>query len=102
RSRLPPRPILCPYTTLFRSSVSRSITGWRSSVGGSRADMRGGPPSGTVADRDREVAPGGNRVDGGRPGRRVSHARRLRRRRRPKDRKSTRLNSSHVKSSYAV
>src|SRR2546427_2842023 len=79
--RRPPRSTLFPYTTLFRSVVY---------VGAGRTDPRVG-----VED------------DGLR--RPVRHASGLRRRaapgprrRRPRDRKSTRLNSSHSQISYAV
>src|SRR5438067_8313998 len=70
--RRQPRSTLFPYTTLFRSS----------------------PES-------RNHALGGRRA--GRGGRRADHARRPdRAHRRRQDRKSTRLNSSHVSISYAV
>src|SRR5256885_8183582 len=79
--RRPPRSTLFPYTTLFRSRHS------------------------DAADRPRAAA-GGVRVQGG--GRSVPHvgARRVRRLADPgdrlQDRKSTRLNSSHLVISYAV
>src|SRR5690606_41523736 len=81
--RPPPRPPLFPYTTLFRS----------------RAHARSPHRSGGAARRI---------VDGGAPRRAARRAAlrdgaaRGRRRRVPRDRKSTRLNSSHVKISYAV
>src|SRR5207249_11634521 len=88
--RPPPRPTLFPYTTLFRSAP---------------ADERV-PPAEHEAVRLR------HRLRGGRVGR---HARRLpqradrppghelrRHEHQPGDRKSTRLNSSHVSISYAV
>src|SRR5690349_22884469 len=75
--RRPPRSTLFPYTTLFRS-----LDG---------AVQMGSPPllHGPVADRGRLWG----RL------RRVAVARRVRR---SADRKSTRLNSSHVEISYAV
>src|SRR2546426_6826848 len=80
--RRPPRSTLFPYTTLFRSRLrlSRLAHGGRavSSVGGAHAARRalyvlGGRAAGAA---DRVLAPG--------------------------DRKSTRLNSSHLVISYAV
>src|SRR3712207_7501713 len=73
--RRPPRSTLFPYTTLFRSSTSRRAH---------RKMRRSGR------------APA--RATGDRGGRRVSPCRRRGRR----DRKSTRLNSSHANISYAV
>src|SRR5690606_40858255 len=79
----PPRPPLFPYTTLFRSTPSvrswfevRPVPPWRRPTG---ARMIGG----------REGGRGCPAVGRSRGGRRVV------------DRKSTRLNSSHVKNSYA-
>src|SRR2546430_11917917 len=75
--RRPPRSTLFPYTTLFRSAAGR-------------------PDRGAVGARDHERAgPGG--ADAARPRPRRGHA--VHRRR---DRKSTRLNSSHSQISYAV
>src|SRR5436309_5029624 len=76
--RRPPRSTLFPYTTLFRSQRRDDL------VDGQRQD-RAGLHSGRPC-RHR-VAPGGSER---------FH------RRRQQDRKSTRLNSSHVKISYAV
>src|SRR5947207_11238322 len=74
--RRPPRSTLFPYTTLFRS---RSPT-TECTAGSRRSGRTGGrPPSTSAARTDRR-------------------ARRLRAR----DRKSTRLNSSHTVISYAV
>src|SRR5436309_11750560 len=70
--RRPPRSTLFPYTTLFRSSRARQRI----------PDEAGKGPSGNLGRRDRKRA-----------------SFRIRRR---EDRKSTRLNSSHVKISYAV
>src|SRR5690349_24942541 len=76
--RRPPRSTLFPYTTLFRSLDRRLSTrpGHRSD----RLDAR------FAVERRRD-----------RPGRRT-----LAHQHRPRDRKSTRLNSSHVEISYAV
>src|SRR5207302_7608117 len=77
--RRPPRSTLFPYTTLFRSRAARAVLS-----------------PGTPADR-RARARRGCR---GQPvGRRAVRQPDVRRR---ADRKSTRLNSSHVKISYAV
>src|SRR3712207_9221210 len=76
--RRPPRSTLFPYTTLFRS---RRQT------------------------REHPAAPGGQ-LDAGAAGGALLHPRRLLHRpgaaRRARDRKSTRLNSSHANISYAV
>src|SRR5690606_41436730 len=73
--RRPPGPTLFPYTTLFRSA---------------RCAQR--PAVQVAAHRHRRVRAGG--AGGGGPVDALGRARR--------DRKSTRLNSSHVKISYAV
>src|SRR5690349_23707433 len=76
--RRPPRSTLFPYTTLFRSEPC--------TAGGSAPPRRGSPPR-------RSLAVGRWRVaEEPRPRPRQSTA----------DRKSTRLNSSHVEISYAV
>src|SRR5436309_9979017 len=78
--RRPPRSTLFPYTTLFRSPAARDDHPAR--MAGAGAHVQGAPP---------------------RPGR--TRHRELRAPRIPvaaEDRKSTRLNSSHVKISYAV
>src|SRR5438067_9326721 len=73
--RLPPRSTLFPYTTLFRSHVrQRRRLGLRDA-----ADGDAGLPQ-----RERPVAEAAHQLHAGR------------------DRKSTRLNSSHVSISYAV
>src|SRR5690349_23832555 len=77
--RRPPRSTLFPYTTLFRSRLVR-----KTAEGEIRVRSRPRAPCPT---RPRAV-PGPDRL-------------RRQRRRRP-DRKSTRLNSSHVEISYAV
>src|SRR2546422_1978527 len=74
--RRPPRSTLFPYTTLFRSQVERSLMG--------RSQKR---------NRGSTRRHGFNRI---RPARRLPPAAELR------DRKSTRLNSSHGYISYAV
>src|SRR3712207_8686715 len=79
--RRPPRSTLFPYTTLFRSQAA---------------------PAGLVPDTDQVPRRGAAEV---RPDARapVHHEGRLLLRRRPRrDRKSTRLNSSHANISYAV
>src|SRR3712207_8612228 len=77
--RRPPRSTLFPYTTLFRS-VRGHVSPARRGLGGGRVPDRHG---GRTAARASVAAPWG---DG-----------RVRR-----DRKSTRLNSSHANISYAV
>src|SRR2546427_8057249 len=84
--RRPPRSTLFPYTTLFRSYVGRG--------GGGARGRRGVPPRhdnggrGACSDRGGVARDAGQSSQGGRgPGHR--------------DRKSTRLNSSHSQNSYA-
>src|SRR5256885_8502683 len=75
--RRPPRSTLFPYTTLFRSGWSaRSRTRNRGTRARAPADIPGAP-------RPYSCAPGHETTDRG-------------------DRKSTRLNSSHLVISYAV
>src|SRR3712207_7801124 len=90
--RRPPRSTLFPYTTLFRSGrgVQPDVDGRR---GQRQGEVRGG-----VADGDRDEAGAGDdraAEDEGRarPAAVAPPAR---------DRKSTRLNSSHANISYAV
>src|SRR3712207_9091648 len=79
--RRPPRSTLFPYTTLFRSCrESHRSTRWR------RSDPCDRTPSGSR--RRRGGSHGGPRPPAARGGSR--------------DRKSTRLNSSHANISYAV
>src|SRR5207253_8812648 len=84
RLRPPPRPTLFPYTTLFRSHGSGQATGPHATDGGRNLQLQ------------RTRLPGGGDLPlrDGHPGeeREVSTS----------DRKSTRLNSSHVAISYAV
>src|SRR5690349_25122155 len=75
--RRPPRSTLFPYTTLFRSGLGAGCT-----AGGGAAARR--ERRGPVPARRRRRDPGAGA------------------RRRGRDRKSTRLNSSHVEISYAV
>src|SRR3712207_8190587 len=88
--RRPPRSTLFPYTTLFRS-VTREI------VEKAGADLGGA--------HGRNIGPRGAGIEatpalGARPvGRPATPPRRPPR---PRDRKSTRLNSSHANISYAV
>src|SRR5207249_8603355 len=93
-SRRPaPRSTLFPYTTLFRSRA-------RSQEPAGRADVPGGPTT-ARGDDHRANDP---RHGGGRTAVRVYRLPRPwpPRRRGNQDRKSTRLNSSHVSISYAV
>src|SRR5690606_40554482 len=83
--RRPPRSTLFPYTTLFRSKLASRLNP-ASSAGGDGRPWR--------ARRAAPSRPPGRRSRRGR--------RRPRRDARSRDRKSTRLNSSHVKISYAV
>src|SRR3712207_7790105 len=91
--RRPPRSTLFPYTTLFRSCTvwlgpdDRADEG-RSLVHGLREGRR----------QRRLVAV----VEVGGAGAWATNALELDRHRRPRDRKSTRLNSSHANISYAV
>src|SRR5262245_62302156 len=93
--RRPPRSTLFPYTTLFRSPEGDETA----PAGEEGADSVEAPAG-------RDQAPAANR----RAGRRLAHAvtvppgdeRRDDNARRDRDRKSTRLNSSHLGISYAV
>src|SRR5256885_8097166 len=84
--RRPPRSTLFPYTTLFRSTPrlpSTRVAAWRSTQ-----PARESPPRCTSRRRSTRTSPSG-REDGAA----ILRAR---------DRKSTRLNSSHLVISYAV
>src|SRR2546427_9505524 len=83
--RRPPRSTLFPYTTLFRSGIRRE--GERDGAGRDdqlRASRRAARPDGDADFRGRRIDEGLRRPAGAR------------------DRKSTRLNSSHSQISYAV
>src|SRR5690349_23227325 len=80
--RRPPRSTLFPYTTLFRSSLSTRC--------------RCGSTSQTIRPSQR-YWPGSSKQHS-----KVTNTRICRLRNWSKDRKSTRLNSSHVEISYAV
>src|SRR3712207_7838776 len=83
--RRPPRSTLFPYTTLFRSGGPR-----RAGRAGRPADRPGAAGCPAVGDRGRG-APAHGGGEGPRQGREER-----------RDRKSTRLNSSHANISYAV
>src|SRR5207249_5680531 len=97
RLRLPPTSTLFPYTTLFRSSVSRRRPGnlSRPSPGGGARKHHRVPHVPDCRGALSAPAP----ADGAR-----ARARRVQSRvcLSVRDRKSTRLNSSHVSISYAV
>src|SRR3989442_4981734 len=82
--RRPPRSTLFPYTTLFRSA--RSAAAARDPRRGREPGLVRAAAARTGSARARRPAAGGGHLHG-RSGR---------------DRKSTRLNSSHVRISYAV
>src|SRR5207253_4721876 len=90
-SRPPPRSTLFPYTTLFRSSMKPSSAGRAGYQACSGALRRARTEDGARID---------NRARAACPGRRARDNQRGVRR--GLDRKSTRLNSSHVAISYAV
>src|SRR5258707_11040846 len=88
--RRPPRSTLFPYTTLFRSSRRRVRAEPRQAAHGrSRTGLEGGPTHYWLG-----PSPAAAKSDGRSP----THSTRSRKR----DRKSTRLNSSHANISYAV
>src|SRR5690606_41650632 len=87
----PPRSTLFPYTTLFRSI--RIGIGTQKQRGGRVAERTGDPD--VVADSRAITAQRARRIDEAVRGQ-------AKRQRSAGDRKSTRLNSSHVKISYAV
>src|SRR5690606_41546804 len=95
RRRRAPAPLF-PYTTLFRSHRLRhlgadaaagqeAVPALPQVVGGAFADPLGPEPAGDGGDDAGACVPAPEPVEG-----------------HPEDRKSTRLNSSHVKISYAV
>src|SRR3712207_8507908 len=73
--RRPPRSTLFPYTTLFRSPVRRPAAMSTTTLPPTEKTQPVAAPRGTISDRSRAER---------------------------KDRKSTRLNSSHANISYAV
>src|SRR2546430_13234741 len=96
--RRPPRSTLFPYTTLFRSAAAAQHVPKR------RRRARGAPsPEGAV---DVETVDVGHAARSLRTARRLVSGRLLlrpeRSERRKRDRKSTRLNSSHSPTSYAA
>src|SRR5688572_31615123 len=86
--RRPPRSTLFPYTTLFRSHPDREADGERERAGGDDGDLLAA-----------EACQAG--FSSGRPASESSSAS-ARPASRCRDRKSTRLNSSHSQISYAV
>src|SRR5690349_23096587 len=89
--RRPPRSTLFPYTTLFRSRGRPDQQSLRAGPQPLRVQLR-------LGGRRRRRPGHGGRGYGDRRLRRLP----VRRERRRGDRKSTRLNSSHVEISYAV
>src|SRR3989442_2088240 len=89
--RRPPRSTLFPYTTLFRSPEARDAWQQARAVAGGLGARAARPTGGGGGDRGHQDA---RRRRGG-----PSPARA---RREGGDRKSTRLNSSHVRHSYSV
>src|SRR5207249_12049385 len=96
-TRRPPRSPLFPYTTLFRSRAAcfgdRGADGFRAPAEESRCFLRAHPQK--RAGHDREINPRENFL-------RRFHVPRAALFCGMRDRKSTRLNSSHVSISYAV
>src|SRR5437773_8383692 len=93
--RPPPRSTLFPYTTLFRSQAARHAVeheGRGAEVLGLELEGRAVAVQGPVSWHCVLLEVGGHRTPAGRPPGQP---------RRP-DRKSTRLNSSHITISYAV
>src|SRR3712207_6988993 len=86
--RRPPRSTLFPYTTLFRSPKGCVAAAGRCSGRRARPRCRRAP---CPARRPCTACRRGTRCGGASPPRRA-----------PRDRKSTRLNSSHANISYAV
>src|SRR3712207_8912680 len=92
--RRPPRSTLFPYTTLFRSLRGAEVEGevgdGRSDEGEAEGSDRAGDEAAQRRRRERRGGPAG-----------AGHPVPLQRRHH-RDRKSTRLNSSHANISYAV
>src|SRR3712207_7507985 len=98
--RRPPRSTLFPYTTLFRSGAVEGLA--LGARGGGFGRGAGGGRGGGGA---RAAALGGEGAGDGRAGPRAQQPRRppgQARRGPARDRKSTRLNSSHAHNPYAV
>src|SRR5690606_39778109 len=100
-SHPPPRATLVPYTTLFRSDQDIQHPGWGSPGCGCRTEDQSRTSAGKDSENHGQVArhhgrsAAGNGVVRGEKSFEPGGCER-------KDRKSTRLNSSHVKISYAV
>src|SRR3712207_6868092 len=91
--RRPPRSTLFPYTTLFRSRCPRKDLARGKSPAPSAVRRSGKPLKPEIGCREAAVGEGGHEaVDLGGGGLEVEG----------RDRKSTRLNSSHANISYAV
>src|SRR5207253_8706525 len=90
----PPRSTLFPYTTLFRSSVLRKVDTY--------LRIGGGILDGVVQKNQKQLMQRGLIADIGNLLVQVAHDGNARARGATRDRKSTRLNSSHVAISYAV
>src|SRR3712207_9139408 len=100
--RRPPRSTLFPYTTLFRSHapLGRGARGGAGEAHALAPELRA-----AVLGSSRAGHTSARPHSGGGPdlrGRRRAHGRDSRPSRGPRDRKSTRLNSSHANISYAV
>src|SRR5262245_65047117 len=91
--RLPPRPTLFPYTTLFRSLAARKVNGIGPKAA-ARLAVLGIGTIGELARADRELLLREFGESYGAWMHEAAHGR--------EDRKSTRLNSSHLGISYAV
>src|SRR5690606_39742982 len=102
RVRLTARRTPCPYTTLFRSAVRGGLVARLPGAGDvrDRGARRGGGRGAVDAAAGEAGRPPGDRADAG--GARGARRGRPARHQPGPDRKSTRLNSSHVKISYAV
>src|SRR3712207_9210243 len=100
--RRPPRSTLFPYTTLFRSGWAAALAARHAGQGRGlrRADAGGGQPGAAAGALHGGRAALAGAVLAGRAG--GGAGRGLRRLCTVRDRKSTRLNSSHANISYAV
>src|SRR3989442_8654344 len=99
--RRPPRSTLFPYTTLFRSHVmAKDENGQMQRFSAEWASPNRLSQQSVGKDT---LKPGDRLVISGSPARNASERKlHLKQIERPADRKSTRLNSSHVRISYAV